>query len=124
MDGYVTGIMMSVVMQADEEEAMQLEPHGISIRFAGPGDGEAIERLAELDSARPAHGDTLVAEVDGRIAAALPLAEGRVIADPFLPTAELRSLLRVRARQLSGEVPAGRPLRTLVHALPVLGRHA
>ncbi len=98
--------------------------NGIAIRFAGPADGEAVERLALLDSARPAGGETLVAEVDGRIAAALPLAQDRVIADPFVPSAELASLLEVRARQLRAEAPARRPLRTLAHALPLLGRHA
>jgi hypothetical protein len=32
---------------------------------------------------------------------ALSLSDGRVIADPFLHTAELTELLRVRARQLT-----------------------
>ena len=102
---------------------MQANGHGISIRLAGPGDGEAVDRLAQLDSAHAVPGETLVAEVDGRIAAALPLAHGRVIADPFMPSAELASLLEVRARQLRAE-PAGRPIRMLAHALPLLGRHA
>lgn len=111
-------------MTVDEEGLMHAEPHGISIRFAGPADGEAVERLALLDSARPADGETLVAEVDGRIAAALPLARGRVIADPFEPSAELVSLLEVRARQLRAEPSGPGHLRALAHALPLLGRHA
>ena len=79
---------------------MHADGHGISIRLAGQADGEAVHRLAELDSTHAADGETLVAEVDGRIAAALPLERGRVIADPFVPSAELASLLRLRARQL------------------------
>jgi hypothetical protein len=112
-----------VVIQADEEKAMRREPDGISIRFAGAGDGQAMQQLALLDSARPAGGETLVAEVGGRIAAALSLAEDRVIADPFMPTAELASLLRIRARQLRSEAPAASPRRMPAHALPLLGRH-
>jgi len=39
----------------------------------------------------------LVAEVDDRIVAAIPLAGGPAIADPFHPTADIVELLRVRA---------------------------
>ncbi|HEX8054879.1 MAG TPA: hypothetical protein VF517_17980 [Thermoleophilaceae bacterium] len=103
---------------------MQAESHGISIRLAAPADGEAVRQLALLDSAERAEGETLVAEVDGRIRAALPLAHGRVIADPFVPSAELVSLLELRARQLRAETVEERPLRALAHALPVVGRLA
>ena len=102
--------------------------HGISIRLAAPGDGDALRRLAQLDSAHAhAHagaGETLVAEVDGQIRAALPLELGRVIADPFEPSAEVASLLELRARQLGHERPGHRPLRALAHGLPVVGRLA
>jgi hypothetical protein len=39
----------------------------------------------------------LIGELDGSPAAALSLADGRAIGDPFRPTAQLRMLLRVRA---------------------------
>ena len=42
----------------------------------------------------------LVAEVEGKILAALSLADGRVVADPFSRTAELRTMLELRAKQL------------------------
>jgi hypothetical protein len=74
--------------------------HEIAIRMAAPADADAVRELALLDSAHPAGGDALVAEVDGEIRAALPLAGERVIADPFEPTAELATLLELRARQL------------------------
>ena len=103
---------------------MYADGNGISIRLAVPADGEAVERLAQLDSAHTAGGETLVAEVDGRIAAALPLARGRVIADPFEPSAELASLLELRARQLLAEASRRRAPRARLHALALLGRHA
>jgi hypothetical protein len=58
------------------------------------------ERLAELDSQRPLIGPALVGEIDGRPAAAISLTDGRVVADPFQPTANLVALLRMRARGL------------------------
>jgi hypothetical protein len=105
---------------------MHAEPRRISIRFAGPADQEDVRRLSLLDSAGSQAGDALVAEVDGHIRAALLLERGRVIADPFEPSAELSSLLELRARQLSParESTARRPLRALAHAVPVHWRHA
>lgn len=70
------------------------------IRPAYPDDAAALERLARLDSQRPFVGRTgpaLVAERDGRILAALSVADGRAIADPFAPTADLVALLRLHA---------------------------
>lgn len=68
------------------------------IRPAYPDDATPLERLARLDSQRPfGRGPALVAERDGRILAALSTADGRAIADPFAPTADLVALLRLRA---------------------------
>lgn len=56
----------------------------------------------------------LLAERDGVPVAALSVADGRVAADPFEPTAEGVALLRLRAAQLEGRVHAhGRGLRRL-----------
>jgi hypothetical protein len=68
----------------------------VVIRAARGSDGEALERLARLDSRRPLTGDVLVAEQDGELVAAL--AGDGVIADPFRPTAEIVALLRSRSR--------------------------
>ena len=74
----------------------------LTIRLAGSADATALDRLAELDSARPpGPGPTLVAEVGGELRAALPLDGGRAIADPFRPTAALVAILAERARQLA-----------------------
>ena len=70
------------------------------IRLAPPDDEPAIERLAELDSARVPTGDILVAEVRGTLWAALSLADFHAVADPFRPTGELVFLLAERGRQL------------------------
>lgn len=59
------------------------------------------EKLAHLDSQRPLTGPALVGEIDGRPAAAISLADGRVVADPFQHTAALVAHLRMRARALS-----------------------
>jgi hypothetical protein len=72
----------------------------IVLRRAGPQDSRALADLAELDGARQPTGDVLVAEVDGRVVAALPIGGERAIADPFEWTADLVELLRERAAQM------------------------
>jgi hypothetical protein len=72
----------------------------LKIRQADPVDEEAIRRLAALDSAERPHGDVLVAESGDELVAALPVAGGRPVADPFRPTSDAIELLRLRARQL------------------------
>jgi hypothetical protein len=96
----------------------------LQIRRATQEDRVAVERLAALDTARLVGGETLVAEVDGDVRAALPLASGRAIADPFEPTAHLVALLELRARQLDADPRHRRARRLLVEAVPALGRHA
>jgi len=73
----------------------------ISIRAATSNDGRTLLRLAALDSAPVPAGPVLLAEVDGEPQAALSLHDGRAVADPFEPTAELVSLLRVHAGALA-----------------------
>jgi hypothetical protein len=67
----------------------------VVIRAARGSDGEALERLARLDSQRPLTGDVLLVEQDGELVAAL--AADRVIADPFRPTADIVALLRAHS---------------------------
>jgi hypothetical protein len=74
--------------------------HRVTVRLAELGDGEAIARLAGLDSARVPKGTLLVADVAGSIQAALAIEGGRAIANPFAPTADLVRLLELRATQL------------------------
>jgi hypothetical protein len=73
-------------------------------------DAPALARLAALDSQRPLVGPVLLAEIDGEPWAAIALETGRVVADPFRPTAALVALLRSRAAQLAvAQEVAARP---------------
>jgi hypothetical protein len=74
----------------------------VLIRAARGSDGEALERLAALDSAHVPTGELLVAESDGSLVAALDLENGSAIADPFRPTSDVVALLELRADRLNG----------------------
>jgi hypothetical protein len=80
----------------------------IVIRSARTADEQAIAVLGVLDGGRhvPA-GRVMVAEVDGRIRAAVG-SNGAAISDPFWPSAELVSMLRVHT---DSEPSATRPAR-------------
>jgi hypothetical protein len=89
----------------------------VLLRMTTVGDAEAIERLAALECMPEPDCRCIVAEVDGTIVAALPLRGGKVMADPFRPTAHLVPLLELRAKQLAASTdrrPTG--LRRLVRA--------
>lgn len=73
----------------------------VTLRYASAADAGNLRYLAALDSASAPSGPALVAEVDGRLRAALPLDGGAPIADPFHRGVELIELLRVRAAQLA-----------------------
>ena len=80
----------------------------IVIRRARPGDASALERLAALDSRHVPGGDLVVAEADGELRAALSVEDGAYIADPFQRTAELITLLDMRAAGLELRRPSRR----------------
>jgi hypothetical protein len=82
----------------------------ISIRTAQPTDLGSLWRLATLDSALLPDGPLLVAEQDDDVVAALSLATGETIADPFQRTASALDLLRIRATQLHGSRRGARGL--------------
>lgn len=92
----------------------------VSLRLATAADRPELDRLAVIDSARPLVGTVLVAEAGGSLRAARSLHDGRTIADPFAPTADLVVLLAARAALLRGAPsqrsrgPSG--LRRLLHA--------
>jgi hypothetical protein len=71
------------------------------IRPATPQDDITLRSLAALDSQRPIASPVLIGERDGRPVAAISLADGRLVADPFVPTAQLAALLRMRAGALN-----------------------
>ena len=67
-----------------------------TIRYATWNDVPALRRLVELAGVRLFCGPALIAEIGGAPAAAVSLADGRVIADPSQPTTVPRRLLRMR----------------------------
>src|ERR671933_2537369 len=75
----------------------------ITIRASRSADAAELLRLAALDSADPIDGAALVAEVDGSLTAALPLAGGPAIADPFAESAHVVALLRAHAAVVDAE---------------------
>lgn len=79
----------------------------IVIRLATTHDARTLGDLAALDSREPLTGPAMLAEVDGVARAALDLSDGSVAADPFARTAEVIELLRLRARRLAADGPAG-----------------
>src|SRR3954468_21226758 len=71
----------------------------ISIRPARSDDFTSLWSVATLDSAVLPSEPLMVAEEDGEIVAALSLASGDAVADPFRRTAEAVALLQLRASQ-------------------------
>jgi hypothetical protein len=85
----------------------------VVIRAARRDDTAAVAALAVLDDKLPPVGGALVAEVDGELAAVLPLGGGTPIADPFRRTAHLIALLVARADHLDRERRERRDRRRL-----------
>lgn len=78
-----------------------------AFRLGEATDVEALERLAQLDSARPLKGAVLVAEMAGELLAAVSLDTGRHVADPFQRTADLVAVLELWRRR--SRAPRARP---------------
>ena len=78
----------------------------IVIRSARAADEQDIAVLGVIDGGRRMpNGHVMVAEVDGRIRAAVG-SNGAAISDPFWPSAQLVSMLRVQTEQERAEHPA------------------
>jgi hypothetical protein len=78
----------------------------ITIKLSTESDRLRIQRLAELDSGHAPRGEALLAEVNGRLIAAVGY-DGTAVADPFERTGAIVELLR---SQLTGK-PARSPRR-------------
>jgi hypothetical protein len=72
----------------------------ITIRPASAKDARAIARLALLDGTHLPEGQRVLAEAGGHLLAATDVATGRTVADPFVPSAGVATLLRLRAEQI------------------------
>jgi len=67
------------------------------IRIANDQDAEATGDLVERNCDQPLYGQTLIGELDGVVAAAISLSDGRVIADDAPRVGHLVATLRARA---------------------------
>ena len=86
--------------------------NGITIRRLGPADDATVERLAQLDSGDRPAGQLLGAEIEGRLLVATSIETGKSVADPFIRTEELRSLVEMRVAKLrKGGRASKRPRR-------------
>jgi hypothetical protein len=81
-------------------------PETVLLRLCIIADDPTLDRLAELDGRPQPQGRHVVAEVDGAVVAALPIAGGPALADPFRFTAQLMPLLELRRKQLAPEQPS------------------
>jgi hypothetical protein len=79
-----------------------MQPTAVTIRLANHADAAAIARLAELEEAPPLTGETLVAELDATIIAAVSVQDDRAVADIFRPTAATLRMLRHWRAELIG----------------------
>ena len=85
-------------------------------------DQSRLRELAALDSHAPLDGPVLGAEVEGELLAAISVATGELVADPFARTSELGALLRLRADQLRAQRGTSRrPRAALRRARLALG---
>lgn len=78
----------------------------IELRLCRVDDDPALELLAALEERDVPAGRFVIAELDGRVVAALPIAGGRALTDPFVRTTHIRRLLELRAEQV--RLPAER----------------
>ena len=72
----------------------------VTIRQATTTDELSLRRLAALDDSAPLRGSVLLAEEGGEIRAALSIENGRSVANPFAPTADLVEMLRMQVRHV------------------------
>ena len=78
----------------------------VTLRHYSADDHGPLARLAALDSSKPPAQPVVVAEVGGELRAALSLADGSLIADPFYLTQGVAELMRAYARQFDGNTGA------------------
>jgi hypothetical protein len=72
----------------------------VVIRSAAATDTRALVRLAEASERRLPSGLVLVAEVESRVVAALPMDDSYVLSDLLRPTSDVVQLLELRSEQL------------------------
>jgi hypothetical protein len=81
------------------------DTNDVELRLCRVADDPQLERLAALSERAMPHGRLVIAATRGEIVAALPLAGGAALRDPFARTAHLMPLLELRASQLRDPEP-------------------
>jgi hypothetical protein len=94
--------------RADTMAMPATAPASLFLRHATSADTRAVAYLSELDESERLADPVLMAFDGERPLAALSLADGRAVADPFARTADAVALLRLRARQGRSSVPSRR----------------
>ena len=89
----------------------------VELRLCRVADDHDLDRLAELEGRPVPYGRMVVASVGGRVVAALPLAGGEALRDPFARTAHLLPLLELRAAQLREPEPRRRLIPRYVNLM-------
>ena len=82
-----------------------VDTNDLELRLCRVADDFELERLAELAERPLPRGRLVIAVTRGRIVAALPLAGGPALRDPFAKTQHLMPLLELRASQLRDPEP-------------------
>ena len=75
----------------------------ISFRSATAADDLVLRDLSELDSASPLQRPAVIAAIDEQPVAAVSLADGRIVADPFTRTEDVVTMLRARVAALAAD---------------------
>ena len=68
------------------------------IRRENDPQSDVLQRLSQLDSARPLKTPALVGHLDGQPVAAISLIDERTVADPFVATGAVQIALHTRAK--------------------------
>jgi hypothetical protein len=91
----------------------RIEAPDVELRLCKATDDPALEQLAALAGTEVPAGRLVMAFLDGRLVAALPLAGGCALRDPFVKTQHVVRLLQLRAAELRPRSPRGGTFRLL-----------
>lgn len=97
--------------------------HGVSaytIRPAQESDEPTLRWLGALAGEPAVQRPALIGDIDGLPAAAISRADGRVVADPFQPTAALRERLRLHRSGWRGHAGREPTRRQVLAVIPFL----
>jgi hypothetical protein len=95
-----SGLRARLAERRRRARSAAVRPTPVTLRIAHPADSGALAELALLDERRPPTGTVLLAEVDHRLVAAIPLDDGPALRHPLAPSADALELLELRRLQL------------------------